>query len=91
MFRVSTVVAFVRAAVKFWNIISGIAMLSGIVYAFFGGWYWAPVGIVLGLAIASANRRSAAQAIAAAAANDPMFEDEMAQRGVLTRVRGLST
>ena len=77
-----------RAAVNFWNVVSGLAMLGGIVYAFFGGWYWAPVGIVVGFLIAGANRHSAAQAIASTAANDPMFEDEMAQRGVLVRVQG---
>lgn len=77
-----------RAAVNFWNIVSGLGMLGGIVFAFFSGWYWAPIGIVVGFLIAGANRHSAAEAIAATAANDPMFEDEMAQRGVIVRVRG---
>lgn len=72
-----------RAAIKFWNVVSGIVMLGGIVYAFFGGWYWAPAGIVVGLLIAGANRRSAAQVIVDTAARDPMFETEMLERGVL--------
>jgi hypothetical protein len=75
-----------RAAIKFWNIVSGIAMLGGVIYAFFGGWYWAPIGIVVGLLIAGANRRSAAQVILNTAANDPMFENEMAELGVLIRL-----
>src|SRR5689334_5243931 len=72
-----------RTAVKLWNVVSGIVMLGGIGYAFFGGWYWAPVGIVGGLLIAGANRKSAAQVILKTAANDPMFEDEMLRLGVL--------
>lgn len=74
-----------RAAIRFWSLLSGITMVAGIVYAFFGGWYWAIVGMVAWFVIATANRKSAAQLILATAANDPVFESEMLQRGILIR------
>jgi hypothetical protein len=70
-------------AVRSWNVAAGIAMLAGVVYAFFGGWYWAPIGIVLGFMIAGANRHTAAQFVVAAASTNPAFKDEMVRRGVI--------
>lgn len=74
-----------QMAVRLWNVLAGLAMLGGIIYAFFGGWYWAPVGIVVGLLIAEANRRSAAQVIMLTAARNPGFREEMLNRGVLLK------
>ena len=74
-----------QIAVRLWNIVAGLAMLGGVAYAFFGGWYWAPIGIAAGLAVAEANRRSAAQVILMTAARNPGFQKEMLSKGVLLR------
>jgi hypothetical protein len=72
-----------RAAVKLWNVVSGLAMIGGIVYAFFGGWYWALIGIVVGLVIARANQQSAAQVVAKVATDNPAFKQEMVRAGIV--------
>lgn len=72
-----------RASVRFWGFLSGVIILGGIVYAFFGGWYWAAIGIALGFAVEAANARSAQQFIVVTASRDPMFKAEMITAGVL--------
>jgi hypothetical protein len=72
-----------RASVRFWGFSSGVIILAGIVYAFFGGWYWAAIGIVVGFAIEAANARSAQQFIVDAAAKNPAFKAQMMTAGVL--------
>lgn len=72
-----------RAAVRFWGFVAGLIILAGIVYAFFGGWYWAPIGIAVGFAVEGANRRSAQQFIAHTAAHDADFRAEMKMAGVI--------
>ena len=72
-----------RASIRFWGFTCGVIILAGIVYAFFGGWYWAVVGILLGFTIEAANARSAQQFIIATAERDPMFKAEMKMAGVL--------
>lgn len=72
-----------RAAVKFWGFVAGLIILAGIVYALFGGWYWAPIGIAVGFAVEGANRRSAQQFIVDTAANDADFRTEMKMAGVI--------
>lgn len=72
-----------RAAVRFWGYLAGILLLGGIIYAFFGGWYWAPIGIALAFIVDAANSRSAQQFIASAAQRDPKFKSEMIAAGVI--------
>lgn len=72
-----------RTATKFWGLVSGLTIIAGIIYAFFGGWYWAPIGIVVGFAIEAANRRSAQQFIVDTASNDIDFRTEMKMAGVI--------
>lgn len=68
---------------RLWGYACGVIMLGGIVYAFFGGWYWAPAGIALGFALDAANARSAQQFIVATAIRDPKFLTEMRLAGVV--------
>jgi hypothetical protein len=58
-------------------------ILAGIVYAFFGGWYWAIIGIVVGFGIEAANRQSAQQFVAEAAQRDKDFAMQMVVAGVI--------
>lgn len=72
-----------RAAVKLWGLVAGVVIVAGIVYAFFGGWYWALIGVVVGFAIEGANRRSAQQFIVETAAQNSAFRAEMKAAGVI--------
>jgi hypothetical protein len=72
-----------RAAIRFWGYASGAVILAGIVYAFFGGWYWAIIGIVVGFGIEAANRQSAQQFVAEAAQRDKDFAMQMVVAGVI--------
>jgi len=72
-----------RMAVRLWSLGSGIIMIAGIVYAFFGGWYWALLGIVAWFIVSGANRRSAAQMIVETASTNDAFKGEMLHRGIL--------
>ena len=72
-----------RASVRFWGFTCGVIILAGIVYAFFGGWYWALIGIIVGFAMEAANARSAQHFIVATASRDPMFKAEMMMAGVI--------
>jgi hypothetical protein len=72
-----------RIAVKTWGLVAGIVMIAGIVYAFVGGWYWAPIAIVASLAIAQANRQSAADFVRKAAEFNPAFKQQMLQARVI--------
>lgn len=68
---------------RLWGYGCGVIILGGIVYAFFGGWYWALVGIALAFALEAANARSAQQFIVETAIRDPKFLNEMKLAGVL--------
>lgn len=73
-----------RAAVRFWGYAGGIVLLGGIIYAFVGGWYWAPIGIVLAFIMDAANSRTAQHFIAEAARRDAKFKSEMVSAGVIS-------
>jgi hypothetical protein len=72
-----------RAAVRTWGYLSGLVMVAGVVYAFWGGWYWAAIGIVVGFVIANANRKSAADVVARTAQANPAFKEEMIRSGII--------
>jgi len=72
-----------RLAIRTWNTIAGLSMIGGIGYAFWGGWYWAAIGIVVSLAIAQANRKTAAEFVISAATSNADFKHEMVRRGII--------
>lgn len=72
-----------RVAIRAWNIIAVLVVLGGIVYAFFGGWYWALIGIVVGFIIANANRTTAAGFVVETATTNVAFKKEMVERGII--------
>jgi hypothetical protein len=45
-----------RWTLRILNLVATLAALGGVVYAFFGGWYWALIGIAAMLIIGRANR-----------------------------------
>ena len=75
--------ASVRWATRLWGLLSGAMILGGIGYAFWGGWWWAPIGIAAGFLVESANRRSAAQLVANAAHGNKWFKAEMLKKGII--------
>lgn len=75
-----------RLATRFWGILSSALIIGGIVYAFWGGWYWSIIGVVAGLLVERANRRSATQFVLRAAEDNDWFRDEMIAKGVLQEV-----
>ena len=72
-----------RGATRFWGFAGGVVIVAGIVYAFFGGWYWALIGIVVGFGIEAANRQSAQQFIAETAESNATFKAEMVASGIV--------
>lgn len=75
-----------RLATRIWGLLSGLLMIGGFAYAFWGGWYWAPLGIVAGLLVEQANRRSAAEAIMSAVQEDDWFRAEMIAKKIVTEI-----
>lgn len=72
-----------RLAIRAWNVISGLLVLGGIGYSFWGDWYWALIGIVVSLVVAQANRRTAAEFVMSAASSNDTFKVEMVDRGII--------
>lgn len=70
-------------AIRLWNVAAGLLMIAGIVFAFWGGWYWAPLGIAAGVLVEGANRRSAAKVIVNTANYDDHFRQEMLENGIV--------
>ncbi len=65
------------------NLAAVVAALGGVVYAFFGGWYWALIGLGAMLVIGRANQRTAADIVLGLARTDATFKAEMIRNGVI--------
>ncbi|MCO5155566.1 MAG: hypothetical protein M9945_02255 [Aquamicrobium sp.] len=72
-----------RVAVALWQLIASLALIGGVIYAFFAGWYWALLGFITMFIIAKANQNTAANFIAETARENPVFEAEMRRASVI--------
>lgn len=72
-----------RWTLRILNLVATVAALGGVVYAFFGGWYWALIGIAAMLIIGRANRRTAAEIVMGLARSNSNFKTEMIRAGVI--------
>jgi len=72
-----------RWVLRLLNLAAVAAALGGIVYAFFGGWYWALVGLGAMLLIGRANQRTAADVVLGLARTNANFKAEMIRNGVI--------
>lgn len=72
-----------RWVLRILNLAAVFAGFGGVVYAFFGGWYWALIGILAMLIIGRANQRTAADIVVSAARLNANFKAEMVNSGVL--------
>lgn len=71
-------------AILGWEAVSNLVWIGGVVYAFFGGWYWVLIGIAVSLMIAAANRKTAVEFVMVTATSNPAFKEEMLHRGVIS-------
>lgn len=72
-----------RWTLRILNLVAALAALGGVVYAFFGGWYWALIGIAAMLIIGRANQRTAAEVVMGLARSNSGFKAEMIRTGVI--------
>lgn len=78
-----TVPSLSRWVLRLLNLAAVLAALGGVVYAFFGGWYWALIGLGAMLLIGRANQRTAAGIVMGIARLDANFRAEMIKSGVI--------
>ena len=72
-----------RWTLRILNLVATLAALGGVVYAFFGGWYWALIGLAAMLVIGRANQRTAAEVVMGLARTDSVFKAEMIRTGAI--------
>jgi hypothetical protein len=72
-----------RWTLRILNLVAAVAALGGVAYAFFGGWYWALIGIAAMLIIGRVNQRTAAEIVMGLARSNSTFKAEMLRSGVI--------